>query len=88
LLSQHKGGTLSYYLLDGQGSVRGLTSTSGTLTAADSYTYDAFGQLTSGQTNHASSYLYIGWWWPKAKLNLKLKLSKCSKIMLAMGCGG
>jgi RHS repeat-associated protein len=58
LLSQHKGGTLSYYLLDGQGSVRGLTSTSGTLT--DSYNYDAFGQLTSGQTNPASSYLYTG----------------------------
>jgi RHS repeat-associated protein len=58
LLSQHKGGTLSYYLLDGQGSVRGLTSTSGTLT--DSYSYDAFGQLTSGQTNPASNYLYTG----------------------------
>jgi RHS repeat-associated protein len=58
LLSQKKSANLRYYLLDGQGSVRGLTDSSGTLT--DSYTYDAFGNLLNGPSTPAINYLYTG----------------------------
>jgi RHS repeat-associated protein len=47
-----------YHLLDGQGSVRGLTDgTNGTLT--QEYAYDTFGKLTSGDATK-SAYLYTG----------------------------
>jgi RHS repeat-associated protein len=46
-----------YHLLDGQGSVRGLTGDTGTLT--QEYAYDTFGKLTSGDASK-SAYLYTG----------------------------
>jgi RHS repeat-associated protein len=46
-----------YHLLDGQGSVRGLTDGTGTLT--QEYAYDTFGKLTSGDAAK-SAYLYTG----------------------------
>jgi RHS repeat-associated protein len=49
-----------YYLKDGQSSVRNLTDNTGNLESGQSYTYDAFGNLTSGQTSPASNYLYTG----------------------------
>jgi RHS repeat-associated protein len=50
--------TTDYYLLDGQGSVRGLTDgATGTLT--QEYTYDTFGKPTSGDATK-STYLYTG----------------------------
>jgi RHS repeat-associated protein len=61
LIGQKRGTDVSfvtdYYLLDGQGSVRGLTGDTGTLT--QEYTYDTFGKLTSGDASK-SAYLYTG----------------------------
>jgi RHS repeat-associated protein len=59
LISQKRGANpREYYLLDGQGSVRGLTDgTNGTLT--QEYAYDTFGKLTSGDATK-SAYLYTG----------------------------
>lgn len=58
LLSQRQNNTTSYYLSDGQGSIRGLTDTTGIVT--DTYTYTAFGELynSTGATDNA--YLYTG----------------------------
>jgi len=62
LLSQNKiGGTgISYLLHDGQGSTRALVDGSGNLRSSELYTYDAFGNLISGQSNPATNYLYTG----------------------------
>jgi RHS repeat-associated protein len=59
LISQKRGANpREYYLLDGQGSVRGLTDgTNGTLT--QEYAYDTAGSLTSGDATK-SAYLYTG----------------------------
>jgi RHS repeat-associated protein len=61
LISQKRGAITNpreYYLLDGQGSVRGLTDgATGTLT--QEYAYDTFGKLTSGDASK-SAYLYTG----------------------------
>jgi YD repeat-containing protein len=43
LISQTRGSTTNYFLQDGQGSTRALTSSSGTVT--DTYSYNAFGDL-------------------------------------------
>jgi RHS repeat-associated protein len=58
LLAQTRGGTTSYYLDDGQGNVRLLTTSSGGVT--DSYTYDAFGNLLSSTGSTVNSYRYTG----------------------------
>jgi RHS repeat-associated protein len=58
LISQKRGANpREYYLLDGQGSVRGLTGDTGTLT--QEYAYDTAGSLTSGDATK-SAYLYTG----------------------------
>src|SRR5438477_12434 len=44
-LSQTRSGNTSYYLHDGQGSVRALSSSAGAIT--DRYAYDAYGQTVS-----------------------------------------
>jgi RHS repeat-associated protein len=51
----------SFYLYDGHGSVRALANTSGTVT--DTYTYDAFGNLTSPQSSTPNVYRYSGQRW-------------------------
>ena len=64
LISQRQvpSGTVSYYGYDGHGSVRFLTSTTGTIT--DTYTYDAFGNIISswydGAAPTPNNYLYCG----------------------------
>jgi RHS repeat-associated protein len=58
LVSQKRGGTESFYLVDGLGSTRGLTDATGGLT--DSYTYDAFGNLLGSSGSTSNSYLFAG----------------------------
>ncbi len=58
LLAQTHGGTTSYYLDDGQGSVRLLTNSSGAVT--DRYTYDAFGNPQSSTGSTVNPYRYMG----------------------------
>lgn len=60
LLSQKKSGVVNYLLKDGQGSTRNLVDSTGNLVSGQSYSYDAFGKLLSGQTSPASNYLYTG----------------------------
>jgi RHS repeat-associated protein len=58
LISQNRGGAVSYYLVDGLGSTRALTNASGVVT--DRCVYDAFGR-TIGQTGSTvNSYLFTG----------------------------
>ncbi len=61
LVSQDRAGTLSYYGYDGQGSVRFLTTSSGTV--SDTYTYDAFGILLSANGSTINNYRYAGEQW-------------------------
>nr|WP_253938801.1 RHS repeat-associated core domain-containing protein [Hahella sp. HN01] len=49
---------VSYYVYDGQGSVRSLTNQTGDQT--DSYHYDAFGILLHSEGDTPNSYLYTG----------------------------
>ena len=58
LVSQKRGGTESFYLVDGLGSTRGLTNAAGNLT--DSYSYDAFGNLVGSSGSTSNSYLFAG----------------------------
>lgn len=58
LISQTRSGATSYYLQDGQGSVRGLTNVSGTL--IDSYAYSAFGEMLSHTGTTVNPYQYAG----------------------------
>jgi RHS repeat-associated protein len=61
LLSQKKGTSApNYFLKDGQGSVRNLVDGNGALISGQSYSYDAFGKLLSGQTSPVTNYLYTG----------------------------
>ena len=56
LISQERNGVKSYYLYDGFDSVRMLTDEGGSVT--DTYTFDAFGNLTSSTGDAENSYLY------------------------------
>ena len=58
VLAQTRGGATSYALLDGQGSVRALTNSSGGIT--DSYSYDAFGNPLTSQGTTINPYRYTG----------------------------
>jgi len=59
LVSQRRSGTVSYYVQDGHGNVRALTSTSGTVT--DAYQYDAYGtKLSTSTGSTVNKYLYCG----------------------------
>jgi RHS repeat-associated protein len=49
---------VSYYVFDGQGSVRALTSGTGAIT--DTYDYDAFGNLVNKTGTTPNNYLYTG----------------------------
>jgi RHS repeat-associated protein len=57
-LSQSRGGAVSTYLHDGQGSVRALTDASGAIT--DRYAYDAFGAVISQSGSTPNAYGYNG----------------------------
>ncbi|MHB8857273.1 MAG: RHS repeat domain-containing protein [Bellilinea sp.] len=58
LLSQTRGGVTSYYLHDGQGSVRNLTDGSSAVT--DAYAYTAYGEPYSQSGSSENSYQYTG----------------------------
>ena len=58
LISQERGGAVSYYLTDGHGSVRQLADAEGSIT--DTYVYDAWGNLTASSGTTENSYLYCG----------------------------
>jgi RHS repeat-associated protein len=61
LISQKAEGAVHFYGYDGQGSVRFLTSSAGTV--SDTYTYDAFGLLLAQNGSTEKSYLYAGEQW-------------------------
>jgi RHS repeat-associated protein len=56
IVSQYRAGETSYYLHDGQGSVRALTDPAGAVT--DRYTYAAFGELVEQEGATENPYRY------------------------------
>jgi len=58
LISQKRGGSVSYYHYDGLGSTRTLTDSAGNVT--DTYTYEAFGDLLHRTGNTENNYLFTG----------------------------
>ena len=58
LVSQEVDNQISYYLIDGQLSIRKLIDSSGNIT--DNYDYDAFGNLTSSTGTTNNEFLYTG----------------------------
>jgi RHS repeat-associated protein len=58
LISQRQSSGVNFYNYDGQGSVRGLSNASGSLT--DTYTYDAFGTIIERTGITDNYYLYSG----------------------------
>ncbi len=56
LISQRRSGATSYYLHDGQGSVRALADAAGAIT--DQYTYAAFGELVDEVGTTENPYRY------------------------------
>jgi RHS repeat-associated protein len=58
LISQTRGTTTSYFLQDGQGSTRALTSSTGAVT--DTYAYTAFGESFSRTGTTTNPYQYTG----------------------------
>ena len=58
LLTQQRGATTSYYLHDGQGSVRTLLDTNHNIT--DSYLYDAYGNTQNHTGTTTNPYQYDG----------------------------
>jgi RHS repeat-associated protein len=61
LISQNRGGTTSFYAVDGLGSTRALTNSAGVVT--DRYVYDAFGQIISQSGSTVNNYLFAGQQW-------------------------
>lgn len=58
LISQDRGGVVSFYHRDATNSTRFLTNSSGTVT--DQYTFDAFGQQLTRTGTTANAYLFAG----------------------------
>ncbi|MEA5469586.1 RHS repeat-associated core domain-containing protein [Spirulina sp. 06S082] len=58
LISQERNNVDSYYLVDGLGSTRGLTDSTGNVT--DVYSYDAYGNLTDSVGSSENDYLFAG----------------------------
>ena len=58
LISQNRGGSVSYYHYDGQMSTRKLTDAVEMIT--DTYVYDAFGILLNRTGTTVNNYLYTG----------------------------
>src|SRR5439155_9176942 len=61
LISQKAGGTIRFYGLDGHGSVRFLTDTSGVV--MDTYVYDAFGSKIASTGTTVNNYRFTGEQW-------------------------
>jgi len=58
LISQERNGEDWFYFVDGLGSTRGLTDSSGEVT--DAYWYDAYGNLVERVGNSENDYLFAG----------------------------
>ena len=58
LISQERNGEDWFYFVDGLGSTRGLTDSSGEVT--DAYWYDAYGNLVDRVGNSENDYLFAG----------------------------
>jgi RHS repeat-associated protein len=58
LVSENRGGVKSFYLVDGLGSTRALTDSSGAV--SDRYIYDAYGNLIASSGNTENSYRFAG----------------------------
>jgi RHS repeat-associated protein len=58
LISQNRGGSKSFYHVDGLGSTRALTNASGVVT--DRYVYDAFGRMIRQTGSTVNVYLFAG----------------------------
>jgi len=58
LISQQRDGVDSFYFVDGLGSTRGLTDSSGEVT--DAYWYDAYGNLLEHEGSSENDYLFAG----------------------------
>ncbi|HVG08307.1 MAG TPA: fibronectin type III domain-containing protein [Thermoanaerobaculia bacterium] len=58
LISQSRGGELSFYHVDGVGSTRALTDISGSVT--DTYTFEAFGEQLGSTGNTVNFHLFTG----------------------------
>src|SRR5262249_19980601 len=58
LISQNRSGVKSFYAVDGLGSTRALTDSSGLVT--DRYVYDAFGRTISQTGSTVNVYLFAG----------------------------
>jgi RHS repeat-associated protein len=60
-ISQHRNGGVHYYVADGQGSIRALTDTAGTIT--DTYFYTAFGEELAKTGTTENEFRYVGEQW-------------------------
>jgi len=60
-ISQNRGGAITFYVADGQGSTRQLTNASGAVT--DSWLFDAFGNIESRTGATENQFLYVGEQW-------------------------
>jgi len=60
LISQTRGSTTSYFLQDGQGSTRALTSSGSPATVTDTYAYNAFGDSFNRTGTTTNPYQYTG----------------------------
>ncbi|HMA64230.1 MAG TPA: RHS repeat-associated core domain-containing protein, partial [Chitinispirillaceae bacterium] len=60
-ISQRRNGGVHYYAADGQGSIRALTDTAGTIT--DTYFYNAFGEELAKTGTTENEFRYVGEQW-------------------------
>ncbi|MGE5672210.1 MAG: RHS repeat-associated core domain-containing protein [Fibrobacterota bacterium] len=67
-IRQRRNGGVHYYAADGQGSIRALTDTAGTIT--DTYFYTAFGEELAKTGTTENEFRYVGEQWdPNAGFN-------------------
>jgi len=58
LVASLRGGSVYYYHFDGLGSTRGITDSAGNVT--DTYSYDAWGNVTSHNGSTSQPYQFVG----------------------------
>src|SRR5262249_11808799 len=80
LISQDRGGVLSYYYVDGLGSTRALTNADGLVT--DRYIYDAFGRTIGQSGNTGNVYLFAG---EQRDVNVGLSYLRARYLSVGMG---
>lgn len=80
LISQKRGAAVAYYAVDGLGSTRTLTNTTGVV--SDRYIYDAFGRILLQVGNTANAYLFAG---QERDVNLGLDYLRARYLDLGIG---